>query len=128
MQVLMPIPVWIPGPLPGLNELLAAAKGAGGTGRGYSRLKRQWTETVWALAKKAQLPMFGRVRLRFIWYEANRRRDPDNIAAGGRKIILDGLVKAGVLPADGWENIGGWTDDFRVSAEPGVMVELSAAG
>jgi len=118
--------LWIPGPLPGLNELIAAAKGAGGTGRAYSRLKRQWTDTVWALAKSARLESFETpVLITFEWVERDRRRDPDNVAAGGRKLILDGLVAAGVLKGDGWSHVRGWTDDFSVFAKsPGVTVTL----
>lgn len=128
----MPVRVaslWIPGPLPGLNDLLAAAKGGGGTGASYSRLKRAWTETVWALAKQARIdkpgPFWGSVRIRFEWREKDRRRDPDNAAAGGRKLALDGLVKAGVLRGDAWKHISGWEDTWKVdAAAPGVMVEI----
>jgi len=61
----------------------------------------------------------------FEWKERDRRRDPDNIAAAGRKLILDGLVLAGVLPDDGWNHVLGWTDRFEVDRErPGVLVEL----
>ena len=118
--------LWVPGPLPGMNELIAAAKGSGGRGAAYARLKRQWTEAVWALAKQARLPrLTGRVVLEFDWHEVDRRRDPDNVAAGGRKLVLDGLVMAGVLGGDGWRYVQGWTDRFAVRAErPGVGVQL----
>lgn len=118
--------LWIPGPLPGMNDLIAAAKGAGGTGRAYSRLKRQWTEAVWALAKARRVPFFGRAHLVFEWREKNCRRDPDNIAAA-KKLVLDGLVQAGVLTGDGWSYVSGWTDRFRVvpaGMRAGVMVTL----
>lgn len=114
--------LWVPGPLPGLNELIAAAKGAGGTGRAYSQLKRQWTDTVWALARSAKLhkpgPVESAVTIGFEWVERDRRRDPDNVAAGGRKLVLDGLVKAGVLAGDGW------ADSFSVGPAPGVAVTI----
>jgi hypothetical protein len=119
---------WIPGKLPALNEVLEAAKGAGGSGARYSKLKATWTEFVWAHAKAARLkPMVGRVRLRFEWREANRRRDPDNVAAAGRKVILDGLVMAGVLGGDGWRHIAGWEDVFVECAKPGVSVTITDA-
>jgi hypothetical protein len=113
--------LWVPGPLPGLNELIAAAKGSGGRGAGYARLKRQWTETVWALAKAACIdkpgPFARPVTLDFTWIERDKRRDPDNVAAGGRKLILDGLVTAGVLGGDGWRHVQGWTDRWRTDPE-----------
>ena len=117
---------FVPGPLPGLNELIAAAKGAGGTGRAYSALKRTWTEAIWAYAKKARLQrMAGRVYFRFEWRENNRRRDPDNISSAGRKLVLDGLVKAGVIAGDGWAVVAGWEDRFVAFAlNPGVHVIL----
>jgi hypothetical protein len=130
--VTSPQTLWVPGKLPGLNELIGAAKGAGGTGRAYSRLKRNWTEAVWALAKAARLAPYdpgARVYMGFVWYEADRRRDMDNIAAGGRKLILDGLVKAGVLATDGWGGVAGWTDSFEVVSvrDIGVRIQMFEA-
>lgn len=118
--------LWVPGPLPGLNEIIAAAKGSGGRGAGYARLKRDWTEAVWAYAKSQRMPVFpGAVRLAFRWVERDRRRDPDNVAAGGRKLILDGLVRAGVLRGDGWTGVASWVDRFDVG-DPGVSVTIEA--
>jgi len=118
--------LWVPGPLPGLNELIAAAKGARGRGILYAALKRTWTDTVWAQAKSQRVhPFPGRVVIEFRWFERDRRRDPDNVAAGGRKLVLDGLVKAGVLKGDGWRFVQSWTDRFDVAADrPGVAVTL----
>lgn len=121
--------LWVPGPLPGMNELIAAAKGAGGRGAHYAKLKKQWTDTVWALALSTGIhkpgPFPGRVCLAFRWFERDRRRDPDNVAAGGRKLVLDGLVQAGVIAGDGWRSIQSWTDSFNVSPErPGVAVTI----
>lgn len=131
MQTAMTAQLWIPGPLPGLNEMIAAAKGAGGRGIAYSRMKRQWTDTVWALAKSNGLPSFQRtVSFVFEWREASRRRDPDNVAAAGRKLILDGLVKAGVLPGDGWNSVVAWTDKFTLVGAlgpPGCLVTMDGA-
>lgn len=118
--------LWVAGPLPGLNELIGAAKGAGGVGRHYAKLKKAWTVTVWALARQAGIPPFpGRVVFHFRWYERDRRRDPDNVAAGGRKLILDGLVMAGVIKGDGWNVVQSWADSFNVRPEkPGVEVTI----
>lgn len=119
--------LWVPGPLPGLNELIGAAKSGRGKGNAYSRLKHSWTDTVILLARSARIPKQDRVRLHFLWMERDRRRDPDNIAAGGRKLVLDGLVAAGVLPGDGWAHVVSWSDTFAVGAKPGVSVLISAA-
>lgn len=126
--------LWVPGPLPGMNELIAAAKGSGGRGMAYARLKREWTETVLALAKAAKLdkpgPFERRVLISFDWIEKDQRRDPDNVAAGGRKLVLDGLVAAGVLQGDGWRWIAAWNDRWATvagtvgSKGPGVGVTI----
>ncbi len=118
--------LWVPGPLPGMNELIAAAKGSGGRGAAYSRLKQQWTDAVVGLAQSQKVPAFpGRVVIEWTWHERDRRRDPDNVAAGGRKLVLDGLVKAGVLKGDGWRYIQSWTDRFHVEElRPGVELSI----
>lgn len=116
----------VPGRLPDFNELVGAAKGYGGKGFGYAKLKRQWTDTIALLAKAAKIPHLERVSIEFRWQEANRRRDPDNVAAGGRKLILDGLVVAGVLENDGWGQIAGWRDSFTAGVAGGVTVVLES--
>lgn len=122
--------LWIDETLPGLNEILAAAKSGHGRGNAYARMKAEWTERIYFWAKSACMkPMPSPVRIGFLWVEKNRRRDPDNVAAGGRKLILDGLVKAGVLSDDGSHEIQSWTDTFAVSKDkPGVRVEIAAVG
>lgn len=121
--------LWIDGPLPGVNELIAAAKSGRGRGNAYARIKAEWMQTIWDRAKSTRMkPMSGAVRLAFLWVERDRRRDPDNVAGGGRKLILDGLVKAGVLTDDGVDEIRSWTDTFAIDkARPGVRVEIGTA-
>ena len=121
----------VPGRLPGQNEMIASAKGFGGRGYGYAKLKRQWTDTVALLARAARLPRFHRVRLTFEWSEPRpsrtcRRRDPDNVAAG-KKLVLDGLVAAGVLENDTADQIAGWTDTFATGGVAGVKVTIEEA-
>jgi hypothetical protein len=118
--------LWIPGPLPGQNEIVAAAKGFRGRGYGYAKLKRQWTQTIALIAKAARVPSMPRVFLHCLWVEPNKRRNPDNIAAGGRKVLLDGLVTAGVIRNDGWGEVAGWSDTFSVGDKPGLSVIIKA--
>jgi hypothetical protein len=81
---------------------------------GYAKLKKQWTELVWAEAKRARLRPVKRARLSFLWIEKDQRRDLDNIAAA-KKFVNDGLVLAGVLASgDGWAGVAGFSDDFAV--------------
>lgn len=119
--------LWIPSRLSGLNELLAAAKSGRGKGNAYSRLKKEDTTLVEWHARAARLRKLTkghRASFHFRWVEKNRKRDMDNVAAGGRKSILDGLVAAGVLPGDGWKHVAGWVDKFEVGEYPGVEVSI----
>lgn len=118
----------IPSRLPGLNELLGWSTSfylrGGKRLSKYTECKRNLTDGIAALAKAARLKPVERCHLTFYWTEPNRRRDPDNIAAGGRKLILDALVKAGVLQNDGWQQISAWQDVFDVGKVAKVTVEI----
>jgi len=111
----------IPGRLPGLNEIIAAAKSHYAK---YSTEKKEYTEEVAWLAKQARLPKFEKAYLVITWFEPDRRRDPDNIMAG-QKFILDGLVAAGAIPNDSQKYIQGIVHRFRVDKRnPRVEVEI----
>jgi len=114
---------FIPGPLPGLNEMIDQAKGCGGRGARYARIKDQWTQTCALHALAAELKPMARVQLEFHWIERTRQRNPDNIAAA-HKYILDGLVTAKVLANDGWKQVAGWSDSFEVGDRLGVWVTV----
>jgi len=109
----------IPGRLPGLNEIIDAAKR---NPHEYARMKETCTAMVAWLAKK--LPRFEKVALVITWYEPDLRRDPDNIMAG-QKFILDGLVQAGVLPNDSQKYVRGIMHRLEVDRQnPRVEVEI----
>ena len=117
----------IPGPLPGLNEYIEAERSHRQKG---AAMKRQVQRVVELCAKK-QLRGFqpkAPIWMKYTWYERNKKRDKDNISSFGRKVIQDGLVKAGVLENDGWAQIEGFSDEFRVDAKrPRVEVEIEEA-
>ena len=114
----------IPGRLPGLNEYIAAERTSRYKAAGMKR--RAEAQVAWAA--KAQLGgvRFQKpVRMRYTWYEKDRRRDKDNVSGFGRKMIQDALVKAGILKNDGWAQVDGFSDDFDVDARnPRIEVEL----
>lgn len=114
----------IPCQLPGLNDYIGALDKSRHAG---AALKKEAQRTVEWCAK-AQLRKFrptGPVWMKYTWYERNRRRDKDNISSFGRKVIQDGLVKAGVLGNDGWKHIYGFSDHFQVDEKhPRVEVEI----
>ena len=117
----------IKGRLPGLNEYTAACRR---DPRAGARMKREAGELVgWAI-KAARL---GKIttpcRMAYTWYEANHRRDLDNICSFGRKVIQDSLVEAGCLPGDGWNHITGFSDRFEVDAkDPRIEIEFITEG
>lgn len=120
--------IFIEGPLPGLNELIGAAKSRGYSRsgwNGYSNIKRTLTTKIyWEILQQGVKPM-KRAYIHFLWKETNRSRDPDNFTSAGKKIILDALVKAGILKNDGWSDIDGWDDQWCVvNKNPGVLVTL----
>ena len=110
--------LWIPGRLPGLNEIIASARSHK---MKSAQEKKTYTERVAWFAKAELKPIQGKCDILFIWVEKNRRRDPDNITAG-QKFVLDGLVQAGIIPNDGWKQIRTILHSFLVDQDEGVKV------
>ncbi len=116
----------IEGRLPGLNEMIDAAKQGKGKYQPYSMMKQTYTDMVAWLAKK--LPKYEQVNITITWYEPNEKRDPDNIMAGA-KFILDGLVKAGTIPNDTRRYIKSITHIPELDRDnPRVEVEIQEIG
>lgn len=112
--------LWIPGRLVGLNELMLDR-----SARIHN--KKRSRVTIMAICFTARIPTFEQAYLDFEWVEPNKRRDPDGFTSGGRKVILDALQHAKVLPGDGWRHVLGFTDTWRCDpAAPGVRVVLRA--
>jgi hypothetical protein len=118
--------------MPGLNEILDAKSTVYGSGKSrqdaYNKLKEKWTTRIHADVLTVGTRPVVRARFLFTWYEPTRGRDPDNVAAGGRKLILDALKACGVIANDGWAQVAGWEDRFVVDKErPGVRIEIIPA-
>ena len=113
----------IEGRLPGLNEMIDAAKQGKGKYQPYALMKEEYTTMIAWIAKK--MPRFEKVVLIITWYEPDSRRDIDNIAGGGTKFILDGLVAAGTIPNDSQKYVRGIAHRFKVDRKnPRVEVEI----
>ncbi len=128
----MTLRLWIPGTFPGMNEITKAAKSGRGKGNGYSRMKSACDARVISEAHRSAPavvePIAGRCQIAFVWHEETRRRDPDNVSAG-QKFVLDGLVKAGILAGDGWNEVASISHVFCVDpVKPGVTVEITEVG
>ncbi len=118
----------IPGKLPGLNDFIEANRK---NPRAGARLKREYQESVMWAAKAARIKKFSApVHVHITYIEPNMRRDKDNISSGGRKIVLDALVKLGIIENDNWRWIGnkedsGQSDSFKVNKNsPRVIVRI----
>jgi hypothetical protein len=114
----------IPGRLPGLNEYTDANRRHAQKG---ARMKRECQDLVqWQILSQLRRVRFaGPVFLLFTFFEADRRRDHDNVSSFARKVIQDALVEAGTLVGDGWKGVAGYMDRFEVDAKkPRIVVEF----
>lgn len=112
--------------MPGFNEMIKAAKTFGTTGKrfnAYAAMKKKWGEKIGRIIKQQHIFSVDKLFLYLIWFEPNRRRDPDNIAAF-IKFILDALQKEKIIDNDGWKNISGWKNKFIITRKRGVEVRL----
>ncbi len=117
--------------LPGLNEIIAAAKvhdRQRGSWNKYAELKKRYERDLVILIKAAKLQPVQRAKFTFAWRERSTHRDPDNVAGGGQKIVLDALVAATILEDDGWQQVHSILHLFVVSPsrEAGVTVEIES--
>lgn len=117
----------IKGRLDGLNEYTRACRAYKMAG---AQMKKRNERIITAYIQQ-QLKGFridGQAELHFRWYEKNKKRDLDNICMG-KKFILDALVSNGVLIADGWKGVKGFTDTFFIDKEfPRIEVDIMKAG
>lgn len=73
----------------------------------YNQVKQEWSKKVIGCVKKQGYKSVHHAYFSYLIVERSRKRDPSNICAAGIKFIEDGLIKAGVIPNDGWENVLG---------------------
>ncbi len=129
--------LFIEGKTPNYNEFVDAAKRARifySNGRRkrvdqYWTLKKKWTDNIKNQVQQLGIKMFERpVRIKYTWYRKARVEDPDNISGGGRKVVLDGLVEAGILRSDGWRETGPGDSNTYVKCakgeKEGVLLEI----
>ena len=118
------ITLTIPGRLPGLNEYTGACRTHPQAG---AKMKKDGEKKAGAciLQQLAGVHLDGPVKVNFLWTEKDNRRDPDNIADFGTKVILDALVEAQVIPDDSRKYIKGLYHDFKTDKNnPNIRVEI----
>lgn len=111
--------------LPGMNEIVTAAKKPSWSKHSYTNLKLLYESMIKVDIKQAKLrPVKGKVKIALHWVEPNARRDYGNIRAG-EKFISDALVSMGILTTDARSQVVGFQDTFTVEkTNPGVWVTL----
>lgn len=116
----------IPGTLPNLNDYTEANR----KNRYAAAAMKNQCEHLIILCIKSQLrnkKANTPVTVRFNWIEPNRARDKDNIAFA-KKFIFDAMVKAKLIPGDGWKHVEGFEDRFMVDKKkPRIEVEILEA-
>lgn len=116
----------IEGPLPALNAILNASKTHWST---YKRERDEAMAKARLFIRAARLEPFDahqRLWITTVFYAKDRRTDPSNLSAGFHKVVEDALQLEGILPNDGYGNIAGYTEHFRVDrARPRFEIELS---
>jgi hypothetical protein len=109
------------GRLPSLNDYINSCRRNRYAG---ANVKKVIEESICLEIKKQIKIKFDTVTLIFAWYEANKKRDKDNIAFA-KKFILDALQSAGTLTGDGWNQVVGFSDEFYVDKEnPRVEITI----
>ena len=89
----------IKGRFPSLNEYINACRRNVYLG---NQMKQKYTRTAMLYARQTRVKfdMDCAVKVQISYYEPNSKRDIDNISSFGNKVILDGIVKAGMLKND----------------------------
>ena len=111
---------------PGLNDLLHEAERHP---QAYNRMKRQY-QMLAVNAIRRDLRGWaakGKISLHYTFGEPEKgaKRDYDNIAAAGRKIINDALVKAGIIHDDAPKYLGYGSNQFvYTKGTPFIEVEI----
>lgn len=113
----------IPGPMPGLNEILEARARSPYS---YNRMKRDWSEHIALIARAQSFVPISRAFFSLHVREPSARRDPSNFCFGAMKFLEDALQEAGLLAGDGQQHILGYAFSWEVSEVP--MIELLAQG
>lgn len=113
---------FIPVKFPGLNDYIGQERIHRMAG---ANMKKKYTDLVCAFAINKKIPQFKTpVSISFEWYEANQKRDPDNIIFA-KKFILDGLVNAKVIVKDSQKYILAVDDSWTIEpGKIGVMVSI----
>ena len=113
----------IQGQLPNLNDYTKACRSNKFAGAEMKKKAERYI-THYIKMQLKDVSIKGTVKLAFRWYEANKRRDLDNICFA-KKFILDALVSNQIIFADSWKGVVGFTDEFFIDKQnPRIEVDI----
>lgn len=114
----------IEGRLAGMNEYVFANRSNRFKGAALKKENQEKAEA--AIAASGIVPFDKPVIIHYLFVEPNCRRDVDNIASGGTKVISDALVAKGIIPDDNQKWVKGMTCKFLVNAK-NPRIEVTVA-
>ena len=118
--------VEIPMKLPSLNEYIRACGVWKGKWNKGNQMKKDCQNEMSYFFNK--LPVFEKpIEIHFIWVEANKKRDYDNIAFA-KKFILDALQKCGKLKNDNRKYVTNFHDSFELGQETKIILYIEEVG
>lgn len=107
----------IPIKLPSLNDYVRACRTNRYAG---AKMKHDYQEQIAVFIRRLERFEYP-VKISFLWIEANKRRDLDNVAFA-KKFILDALVDEGKLKDDNRRFVTGFTDSFAYGDQASVVL------
>lgn len=88
----------------GLNAMLAGKRRLRGRTDAYALAKRACSAEIMLTLRRERVPALTAVGCGWDWYQIHAAADPDNVAAG-KKLVLDALVEALVIPNDACRDV-----------------------
>lgn len=119
--------LWVPGPLPGLNEIINARGSKSGFGNPWASKKKQWAKRIGDLCDLQELKRVQGTCWTYVCLEKTKARDPTNIFGGAAKVIEDALKDCKRIDNDGWAQVRGLAPYFAVGPKIGVLVVITVA-
>ena len=112
------------GKYPSLNEYIEKCRKFPKAG---NNMKQKYQKMIVydILEQSDRLRLNQPIWIDYTFYEANKRRDKDNVAGFFHKVFQDALVTAKVIPNDNWLYVEGFSDHFRIdSKNPRIEVKI----
>ena len=121
----------VDGTLPNLNDYIKAdrvmIRSAGHCFSKGNAFKQTAQKSVQKAIKRdlGDLVIKSPIKIKYCFFEPNKKRDKDNVASFAMKVIQDALVKEGVIKNDGWREIESFECYFFVDRDnPRIEVTL----